>query len=141
MWRERVGFEIRWHFWAHGRAKTIASTKITPYRNTHLRGYRTDLFRHPFARMQAYSLEIIHHETRGIYSSDIGRLSDLDELLSTPADWVLIEGMHFELDEFRQWVEHKQIGKLIITHIPASRRGEFFAPGAIIAADGVRVEI
>ena len=141
MWRERIGFDIRWHFWSHAKPKNFCGAQITPRGNTHLRGYRPDLFRHPFARMQCYSLEIVHEGIRGIYSADIGRLTDLDDLLTEPADWLLIEGMHFDLDQFRQWISDKKIGKLIITHIPDSRKGEYFVPGAIIAADGMEIEL
>ncbi len=140
MWRERIGFDIRWRYWSHQKPININRTQIIPHRNSHLRGYRPDLFRHPFARLQCYSLEIIHENLRGIYSSDIGRLSDLDNLLQTPADFLLIEGMHFDLAEFRSWIQSKKVGKLIITHIPDSRLGENFAPGAIIAIDGLEIE-
>ena len=139
MWAEKIGFEIVWKIWREKIAEKIGSLYVKPYLNSHLQGYSDDNFRHPHSFRQCYSLEVARNGERGVYSSDIGSLSDLDEMLEKDADWLLIEGMHYPIEDFQKWISEKNIGKTIITHIPPERYGKKFADGTIIAEDGMTI--
>ncbi len=140
MWRERLGFEIVWKKWNDGAQSIIGDFTVIPSRNTHIEGYSSNSDMHPDVKLESFSFGIECTGVKGIYSGDIGELSDLDTLLEKPLDWLLIEGMHFPLDEFPLWLDNKDIGKTIITHIPPEREREKFADNVIIARDGLVLE-
>ncbi len=141
MWHERIGFQIIWEQLHHRKNMDLGICEITPFMNSHLNGYEQDKFRHPYSKMECFSLEISCQSKRGVYSSDIGKLSDLEPLFSRQIDWLLIEGMHFKINDFVPWLKEKQIGKTIMTHIPPEREKENFAPDVIIASDGMKFEL
>jgi len=140
MWKERLGFEIIWKKWTDGTQSIIGDFTVTPSFNTHLDGYLTDSDIHPEVKLESFSFGIKCADAKGVYSGDIGELSDLDILLEKTVDWLLVEGMHFPLDEFPSWLDSKDIGKTIITHIPSERERERFADNVIIAREGLIIE-
>ena len=140
MWSERIGFEIVWQPIEDGKKYKFKSFSIIPHLNSHLEGYRSDLFRHPLCDIKSFSFEILCDKTRGIYSADIGALSDIDELLHRKAKWLLIEGMHYSVDEFKKWITKKPVEKTIITHIPPEREKADFG-NVIVAQDGMTIHI
>ncbi len=141
MWEERIGFPIEWVTWRAGERTDIAGFSITPHPNTHLSGYLSGLAMHPLASLESYSLVVEADGKRGIYSGDIGSLSDLEKLLKEPADWLLVEGMHFPLEDFGPWLSSKEVGRVIVTHIPPEREGAEFPEGVVVARDGLVVEL
>ena len=140
MWQERIGFEIIWQKFNDQKTAPFADFTLVPHFNSHLEGYRNDLLRHPLCELDSFSIEVITQNSRGIYSGDIGELSDLDPLLVNPVKWLLIEGMHFTLENFKPWCESKNIEKVIVTHIQPAREDEIFW-NAIKATDGMTIEL
>ncbi len=140
MWSERIGFDLLWQPIKNNERYDFDSFSIIPHENSHLLGYKEDLFRHPLCDLKSYSFEVMCDGIRGVYSADIGALSDIDVLLAKKAQWLLLEGMHFSLEEFEKWLASKSVEKMIITHIPPEREGKDFK-NAIIAEDGMSIDI
>lgn len=140
MWAERIGFEIIWQSIEHGQSVNFGPFSITPHQNSHLRGYQKDHFRHPLSALTSFSLAIKCNRKLGVYSGDIGELADLNGITNEPIDWLLLEGMHFSMDDFNDWISNKSIGRIIITHIPPEREGKVFEK-ATIAKDGMVLEL
>ena len=141
MWNERIGFEINWQPWESGVPVKLGNITITPYKNSHLSAYKKDAFRHPRSLLESFSFIVECENKVGIYSGDIGSLSDLDGIMPKKLAWLIIEGMHYSPEEFASWLPKHSIDKVIVTHIPPNRDEKDFPESAIIARDGMRIKL
>ena len=64
----------------------------------------------------SFSFEIYVEDKRIVYSGDIKGLSDLDELLEKPCDYLLIESGHQSVEEICEYVNKKDIGTVVFLH-------------------------
>lgn len=64
----------------------------------------------------SFSFDIYCENKRIVYSGDIKGLSDLDELLKNPCDYLLIESGHQTVEEICEYVNQKNIGTVVFLH-------------------------
>jgi len=77
--------------------------------NGHMAQKETDIW-------LSFSFEICCEEKRIVYSGDIKGLSDLDELLECPCDYLLIENSHQSIEEICEYANQKKIGTVVFLH-------------------------
>ena len=82
---------------------------VTAFHNSHLRYEETD-------KPRSYSYRIDAGGKSLVYSGDIGKFADLDAVVGSGADAIIIETGHFKVDSVCDWVEGKNIGKIFFSH-------------------------
>lgn len=116
--------------------------KVTAYSNSHMDRQSPDW-------RQSFSYEIECEGKRIIYSGDLGKLEDLDLLLTAgkPNDALMIETGHYHMDRVYEYLKDKEIrqiffchhGKKIMNDPQAARESanELFGGKAVITEDGM----
>lgn len=99
----------------------------------------------------SYSYVIECEGRRLVYSGDLGKLTDLDPMLSKACDSLIIETGHFSIDGVRDYLADKNYGKLFFTHNgreilnhpekSKEKVQQYFEGKAIICQDGMIAEL
>ncbi len=137
MWPERINVKIEWIPLIHKQAVKIGNFEIKPWLNTHLDGYRGSAELHPDCKLESFSLQIFGDNKEGVYSGDIGSLSDLEPLMTKDLDWLLLEGMHYNIHELEPWLHKFDPQRVFITHIPPEREDAKFPDYTMKLWDGL----
>ena len=82
---------------------------VSAVHNRHMEKKETDI-------ELSFSMKICCDGKTIIYSGDIKNLSELDELLQSPCDYLLIENAHQKIEEICAYANEKQIGTLVFLH-------------------------
>jgi ribonuclease Z len=124
---------------------------ITPHPTTHLQRLKHDFGKRYKSGFEAFCFEIcVGQEKRVGYSADVGQPSDLDPLVSKPLDVLVVELAHFTDAELFEYLHHKPIRKIVLTHLGRKywkntevgrlARRYFGRKQLIIATDGLEVK-
>jgi ribonuclease BN (tRNA processing enzyme) len=125
---ERLPFGIQYESLGVNQKITIGGIAITPYPTTHLKGHAETTPQGGLNRCECFAFRILLNSAAIVYSSDLGKLSDLNQI-QDPINWLLIETSHVDLDLLWPWAEARGVKRIILTHL-----SDDFDPGAIAAA-------
>ncbi|MFP4459508.1 MAG: MBL fold metallo-hydrolase [Candidatus Zixiibacteriota bacterium] len=145
IWPERYSFDFNINQIEDGKKIDAGKFDIIPNLTTHLDGYAEDMRKHNMKRLDAFSFIIEAKKGRLLYSADIGRLSDLEKPLAAgKIGCMIIEGMHYEMENLPAFVDKFDIGDVYITHLPMPL-SEFIPPAHSpkfkIARDLMTIEV
>ena len=137
---EKLGFDIEPRNLDDGEAR-IGEVAVRPFPNTHLPPDDS-------GRPRSYSLLLTTGGSRAVYSSDLGRLGDLDPMFESPVDLLIVEATHFPSGEIFEYLGGRPPKKLMFTHVPDDLdTGRLVAAGqkiglapVEIARDGLEVD-
>ena len=82
---------------------------VSANHNRHMEKKETDI-------ELSFSFEICCEGNRIVYSGDFKDLSEIDELLKTPCDYLLVETAHQSVEAICEYVNKKQIGTVVFLH-------------------------
>jgi len=118
--------------------------KVTAFGNTHLSYAEVD-------HCLSYSYLIECEGKKLVYSGDLGKYEDLDPLVKDGCDGLIIETGHFGIDEVKQYVSGKSIGRLFFSHngreilnnpeTSARKVKDYFEGSGLICSDGTTIEL
>lgn len=118
--------------------------RVTAYPNSHLARLK-------LPKCLSFSYLIECEGKRLVYSGDVGKYEDLDELLCDGCDGLIIETGHFEIDAVRDYVMDKHIGRIFFSHNgreilnnPEASQEKiemYFGGKAVICEDGMTIEL
>lgn len=123
---------------------------VTPHPTTHLQSLKHDFGKRHDDAFKAFCFEVSVGKARRLgYSADLGKPSDLDPVVSRPLDVLVVELAHFTSTELFEYLQHKPIKKIVLTHLGraywknpdvARLARRYFKPKQlIIAKDGLEV--
>lgn len=111
-------FPVKWQGWEAGQAVELSGVRVTPYRSSHL----DDLLALLPAEMpqdgQAFAFVLAAEGLRVVHSGDLGRPDDLAPLLAEPADLLVCELAHFELEIVLDFLAGRPVRRIVFTHLP-----------------------
>ncbi|HWH68942.1 MAG TPA: MBL fold metallo-hydrolase [Candidatus Sulfotelmatobacter sp.] len=97
---------------------TVGDVKVTPFRNSHLEGYRTRLQKqYRAADFSAFSFLLESGRRRIAHSADIGKPEDLEPLLAQPLDLLVCELAHFTPEQIFGYLQGRAIRQIIFVHV------------------------
>lgn len=120
--------------------------KVTAHSNTHMDKQSPD-------RKQSFTYEVECEGKRLIISGDLGKLDDLDELLTCGKknDVLMIETGHYDIDKVYEYCKDKPIDRVWFYHhgkkimkdpeAACERAQELFEGRAVITADGMTLSL
>lgn len=82
---------------------------VKAFPNTHLHYEEVD-------KPRSYSYRIETCEKSLVYSGDVGRLNDLDRVIGTGVDSLIIETGHYGVDDVCNYLDGKNVGKVFFSH-------------------------
>jgi ribonuclease BN (tRNA processing enzyme) len=142
-------FELKFVAWNSQHLFEVCGLQIIPRETTHLQSLRQKF---GSDRFKSYSLHVEHSDFRIVFSGDLGSPADLGVQLTNPVDLLVSELAHFPPSELLRFLESRQVGKLLLTHLAPELRGDEESllrearnalPGTVVlvANDGLRVSV
>lgn len=120
-----LGFPVEFRAWEAGRTVNIApGIQVTPFATTHLDGLKTMIDPAAHDRFKVFGLAVEAGDHRLVFSSDLGAPADLAVPLALPCDVLVCELSHFSADELFAFLQGREIGQLVLTHLSAALAGE-----------------
>jgi len=108
-----LNFDIDWHPLG-GEPFDLGQVVVRGWPNSHLSSS---------GLAQSYSIELTADGKRAVYSSDLGRLDDLDRVLDPPLDLLIMETTHFPLSDILEYLKSSPPRRVILTHFPDNISG------------------
>lgn len=135
----KIPFCIQAHKTHDGVLFDDGSVRVTAFHNLHIST--------PENQWQSYSFLIECREKRIVYSGDVKCYSELDTIIGTGCDNLIIETGHFGIDDVYAYTKNKAIGKIYFTHngreiinsseLAAEKVNRLFKNNAAICFDGM----
>lgn len=136
-------FKIPFHLAAHEMQEGVlfndGTVKVSAWHNGHLPALN--------GKYQSYSFLVECEGKRIVYSGDIGTYSDLDPIIGTGCNTLLIETGHFGINDVYGYTKDKSVEKIYFTHngreilnFPkeaAMKVQQLFGDRAVICYDGM----
>lgn len=150
---ELLGFPLHFCAWEHGRAEEVApGVAVRPFPTTHLDGLRRIIEPAATDGFEIFGLEILCGAKRVVFSSDLGKPSDLGPVLASPCDVLVCELSHYSPEELFGFLRGREIGLLVLNHLgpdlagceedvaTAARRELPSVPRIAVPRDGETIE-
>ena len=107
--------------WKAGEPVNFGEITVTPSPTSHLDRIRETL---GDPAIESFLFDIRQAEKRIIYSGDLGNARDLAALVDEPADLLICELAHLEVDELIAVLGKAKIGALCLTHVSSALEEE-----------------
>ncbi len=133
LFEELLSFELSFESLQSGQAVNGDSWKLTPYRTTHLEGFRKNFQGKYPGNYDAFCFLIEADGRRLGHSGDLGAVDDLGPLLANPLDVLVCELSHFRAERLFEFLQGRDIKHLVFTHLER-RYWENFAETQQLAA-------
>jgi ribonuclease BN (tRNA processing enzyme) len=100
-----------------GRTVTHAGIRVTPFRTSHLDGFRRSFQTRYPGDYDAFSFLIETDRLRIGHTADLGAVSDLEPLVAKPLDLLTCELAHFKAEELFEYLKVRDIKHVLFMHL------------------------
>jgi ribonuclease BN (tRNA processing enzyme) len=142
-------FELKLVAWDSEDLFEVCGLRISPRETTHLQSLWQKFGN---GRFKSYSLHVEDPNFRIVFSGDLGSPADLGVQLTNPVDLLVSELAHFPPGQLFRFLESRQVGKLLLTHLAPELRGHEESilqeardilpkTAVLVANDGLRIAV
>jgi ribonuclease Z len=119
-----LGFNLEFVAWESADRHVVGRTEITHVQTSHLDGLCQMLDPDHPEKYRAYALAVHGGGRRTVFSGDIGTPQDLGALLDIPADLLVCELSHFQIEDLHEFLMLRSVRRLALTHLSSKFSGD-----------------
>lgn len=117
LFQEILSFPLEFRAWRDRQPLRQGEIFITPFLTSHLQGFEKSYGKNYPGNFESYCFLLEGNGLRVGHSADIGQPSDLDPLVASPLDLLVVELAHYQPEELFSYLKNVSVRKIVFTHV------------------------